>query len=218
METLLDLFEKYSTYNPDAKYITDKNSYHSYIEDVYDQFFAPSRNKKIKLLEIGVAYSGSVRLWKDYFVNGEIYGIDPLQNNSEAKEVTWELIDNPVDGIKIIVDDAYKKEVADSLPKFDFIIDDGPHTVESQIECVNLYLPKLKKNGVLFIEDLIIDFEYDYEGDDLANHPVISKIISYIPDDQYEYRIFDSRKNVIGRKNVGPEGRGDNVILAIKPV
>ena len=85
METLLDLFEKYSTYNPDAKYITDKNSYHSYIEDVYDQFFAPSRNKKIKLLEIGVAYSGSVRLWKDYFVNGEIYGIDPLQNNSEAK-------------------------------------------------------------------------------------------------------------------------------------
>ena len=218
METLLELFERYSTYNPEAKYITDKNSYHSYIEDVYDEFFAPARNKKIKLLEIGVAYSGSVRLWKEYFTNGEIYGIDPLQNNAEAREITWELVDNPVDGIKLIVDDAYKQEVVDSLPNFDFIIDDGPHTVKSQIECVKLYLPKLKKNGVLFIEDLIIDFEYDYEGDELENHPVIREILSYVPNDKYEYRIFDCRKNVIGRQDVGPEGRGDNVILAIKPV
>ena len=218
MSTLLELYEKYSTYNPDAKYITDKNSYHSYIEDVYQQFFEEYKNKKINLLEIGVAYSGSIRLWKDYFKKGTIYGIDPFLVNAEAKECAWDLVENPVDGIEIIVGDAYSKTVVEDLPQFDFIIDDGPHTVESQVECVKLYLPKLKKNGVLFIEDLIIDFEYDYEGDELVNHPVIEKILSYVPDEEYQYKIFDMRKNVIGRKDVGPEGRGDNVILAITPV
>jgi len=218
MSTLLELYEQYSTYNPEAKYITDKNSYHSYIEDVYQQFFEGSKNKKINLLEIGVAYTGSLRLWKDYFTKGKIYGIDPFLVNAEAKTIAWELVENPIDGIEIIVGDAYNKTVVETLPQFDFIIDDGPHTVESQVECVKLYLSKLKKNGVLFIEDLIIDFEYDYEGDELANHPVIQKILSYVPDEEYEYQIFDMRKNVIGRKDVGPEGRGDNVILAIKPV
>ena len=37
---------------------------------------------------------------------------------------------------------------------FDIIIDDGPHSLESMIVCVQKYLPKLKSDGILVIEDL----------------------------------------------------------------
>ena len=38
--------------------------------------------------------------------------------------------------------------------KFDIIIDDGPHTLKSQIEFLKLYRNILKPNGILIIEDL----------------------------------------------------------------
>jgi len=75
MKTLLELFQKYNNYE-DVEYPSDKNSYHSYIEDVYEEYFSQYKNKKINLLEIGVAFSGSIRLWNDYFKNAKIYGID----------------------------------------------------------------------------------------------------------------------------------------------
>jgi hypothetical protein len=37
---------------------------------------------------------------------------------------------------------------------FDIIIDDGPHTLESQIYAVKNYLYLLKPGGILFIEDV----------------------------------------------------------------
>ena len=42
---------------------------------------------------------------------------------------------------------------------FDIIIDDGPHTLESQIKFINNYFKKLNKNGKLFIED--VDGKYN---------------------------------------------------------
>jgi hypothetical protein len=37
---------------------------------------------------------------------------------------------------------------------FDYIIDDGPHTLESQILCIQKYLPKIKSGGKIIIEDI----------------------------------------------------------------
>jgi hypothetical protein len=37
---------------------------------------------------------------------------------------------------------------------FDVIIDDGPHTLQSQIFAVNSYFPMLKPGGILIIEDI----------------------------------------------------------------
>ena len=37
---------------------------------------------------------------------------------------------------------------------YDIIIDDGLHTVESQINTFKLYFPKLKKQGIYVIEDV----------------------------------------------------------------
>ena len=38
--------------------------------------------------------------------------------------------------------------------KFDFILDDGPHTLESQIEFIKIYKDYLSENGILIIEDI----------------------------------------------------------------
>jgi hypothetical protein len=37
---------------------------------------------------------------------------------------------------------------------FDYIIDDGPHTLESQVLCIQKYLPKVKSGGKIIIEDI----------------------------------------------------------------
>jgi len=223
------MYQKYSEYHRQTKYITDKNSCHSYIEDVYESFFEPYKDKEINLLEIGVAYSGSIRLWKEYFTKGNIYGIDPFLEDpiteswgpgETPKNVSWELVENPVDGIHIVVDDAYQKEVADKLPKFDFIIDDGPHTPESQAKCAEIYLSSLKKNGIMFIEDIFIDWGFYVEspsGKDIIEHPTFEMILAHVPEEKYDYKLFDLRENVKGRPGNCPEkGRVDNIILAIK--
>ena len=37
---------------------------------------------------------------------------------------------------------------------FDIVVDDGPHTLESMIQFITLYLPLLKADGILVIEDV----------------------------------------------------------------
>lgn len=38
--------------------------------------------------------------------------------------------------------------------KFDFLLDDGPYTLESQKKFIELYSPLLSDNGILIIEDI----------------------------------------------------------------
>ena len=58
--------------------------------------------------------------------------------------------------MKIKICDAYSEEIVKAIKlKFDIIIDDGPHTLKSQIICIQKYYPILKKDGLLIIEDLL---------------------------------------------------------------
>jgi precorrin-6B methylase 2 len=125
---------------------TDKNTTHDYINGFYENEFSKYKNKKIKVLEIGTRLGTSIHLWQQYFSKGEITGID-----------TWDQIlerHKGIDRITYLDGDAYDEECVKSLPKFDIIIDDGPHSEESQVRCIELYLSKLKKGGVLVIEDV----------------------------------------------------------------
>lgn len=129
------------------KYKTDKESRHQYCTLYYDQIFFNLKDKKLNILEIGIKNGSSLVLWNEYFKNSIIYGID----NSD-------LIGNRLDvypRIKTIIQDAYRKEIINHLPLFDIIIDDGPHTLESQIKFINNYFKKLNKNGKLIVEDIL---------------------------------------------------------------
>jgi predicted O-methyltransferase YrrM len=118
-----------------------------YIHEFYDKLFSSRQNQEIKLLEIGI-YSGySLLLWRDYFTKGEITGIDV----NYCKNVDQKERINP------IYTNAYDLNFVDTLPDeyYDIVIDDGPHTFESMHFFLTHYTKKLKKGGLLILEDII---------------------------------------------------------------
>jgi len=91
----------------------------------------------------------SLRVWKNYFFNANIYGADIdkkiLFNEDRIKTFFVNQLDK--DSIEIMWKNINQNN-------FDLIIDDGLHTYESG---VNLFLhsfQKLKKNGIYIIEDV----------------------------------------------------------------
>jgi hypothetical protein len=132
------------------KHGTDKEAKHKYCSAFYDNAFFDLKDKKLNILEIGIQNGSSLVLWNEYFKNSIIYGID---NTNFIKDRL-----DTYPRIKTIIQDAYKKELTFNLPLFDIIIDDGPHTLESQKIFINNYFKKLNKNGKLIIEDVLGDF------------------------------------------------------------
>ena len=57
-------------------HLTDKNTNHSYL-NLYEQLLCNKKYTAKNILEIGICTGGSIKLWKDYFVNAEnVYGLD----------------------------------------------------------------------------------------------------------------------------------------------
>ena len=133
-------------------YYTDKNTVHSYIP-VYNSLFS-QRYKNVKnVLEVGVWMGGSIKLLNDYFENATIYGIDIMDNVyqevkhiKESKNIKLYLNNNGYDS------DFVHKTFGNI--KFDILIDDGPHTLESMKAFIKLYLPLLSNIGILIVEDV----------------------------------------------------------------
>lgn len=139
MTNLLDLYNSNQT-----RYKTDKETKHCYISQVYTKLFEEKKESK-KILEIGVRFGGSILLWKDYFLNAQIYGLD----NKKC-----EILSNE-NRITFLKKNAYTKETASFVgDNFDIIIDDGPHTIDSMIFVIQHYSKLLNTNGVLIIEDI----------------------------------------------------------------
>ena len=126
----------------------------------YANFYGPILNSRrhtvANVLEIGVWRGGSLTGWANYFDNANVYGIDnvnmfDINRHDGVHDIT--LPENAT----FICDDAYNPFVLEkhfSNIKFDVIIDDGPHTKESQLFTLNYFRDKMRKNGVIFIEDV----------------------------------------------------------------
>lgn len=125
---------------------TDKFFAHQYIE-VYEGLFEPIRSRVRNVLEVGVNTGNSHRMWRDYFAKAQIYGVDvhDLCNSMNGE-----------DRISVQFRDAYTEEcVADFGDlRFDVLVDDGPHSLESQLFFVAQYSSLMADNGILVIEDI----------------------------------------------------------------
>ena len=148
--TLLELYEQNR-----AKYLDTDKEYptHHYISKFYSENFDKFKDENINILEIGVGAGGSLLLWNDYFSHALIYALDIGSSFDSRFEQCKENV-KYTNKIVLIEADAYQKEIVDKLPTFSIIIDDGPHTFESHIKFLELYLPKLKPGGILIIEDI----------------------------------------------------------------
>lgn len=138
-----------SLYNLIDDRYTDKNTTHSYL-DTYENLFNKKKDTAKNILEIGISTGGSIKLWHDYFTNATIYGIDI----DDTRYIKADIKNN--DRIKLLLNtNGYNESIPQSLnTKFDVIIDDGPHTLESQINFIKLYSDLLEDDGILIIEDV----------------------------------------------------------------
>jgi len=139
-------------------YKTDKvdNGYIPY----YEKYFEPLRDKKLNILEIGIKRETlttpgacSLKTWKDYFVNSNIYGIDIDPKNKKYEE----------DRVQVFIgnqaDENFISDVCDQVKEFDIIIDDGSHVNELTIDSWNYLFPHLKSKGLYIIEDMICTYQ-----------------------------------------------------------
>lgn len=129
---------------------TDKDTVHSYLP-LYEVLLKNKKNTCTNVIEVGVAEGGSIKLWHDYFPNATIYGCD-IRDES----FFWNQIkDN--NRIKLFpLTNAYEDKFINQIKdvQFDFALDDGPHTLETMIQFINMYLPLMKEDGILIIEDI----------------------------------------------------------------
>lgn len=168
----MDLSEIFRQYGTDK----DINGY----SQLYHILFDHLKDKPLKLLEIGigtmivgapssmVGYSqpgykpgGSLRAWRDYFKNGEIYGFD-VQPDTQFTEdrIQTRLCDSTQSGdVKRVIE-----ELGDI--KFDIIIDDGNHYDQAQLMTLMNFYSYLKDGGIYIIEDI-------YPGSTLSVNPKI---------------------------------------------
>jgi hypothetical protein len=134
----------------ELKLITDKNTCHSYLP-LYDELLGKKKEIATEVLEIGVCWGGSIELFHRYFTNATITAMDILPEPKLP-----ELLKNN-DNVKLISGDAYSSCFFSCLFKnktYDIILDDGPHTLESQLKFLIMYSTLLKNDGILIIEDI----------------------------------------------------------------
>ena len=132
---------------------TDKNTLHSYIP-IYQDLLHNKKESAKNVLEIGIFHGGSIKLWHDYFINANIYGLDIMHIDQVWHEIR--------DTDRIILhtstnaydENFFKTSFLDKNIKFDILIDDGPHTLESMIIFINLYTQVMSDDGILIIEDV----------------------------------------------------------------
>jgi hypothetical protein len=137
-----------------SHYQTDKQSSdHNYTE-YYEQYFESIRYKELVVAEIGILkhparpYEGaSLLLWRDYFENSIIHGIDIMDHRSiEQQRIKIHIADQ---GDRVQLD-----RVFNVIGNSDIIIEDGSHFMHHQQISFGHLFKNLKSGGIYVIEDL----------------------------------------------------------------
>ena len=181
-----------------------KNNHHNYA-DFYSEIFFHRRNEIKSFLEIGLGTNNvnlpsnmgidgvplaSLRAWRDYFKNAQIYGADidkSILKNEERIKTFFVDQTNP-ESIKKLFNSIGEL-------KFDIILEDGLHEYNANICFFENSIDYLKNNGIYIIEDI---FYKDKK-----------KFLNYFRNKNYNFSIVDiyHKKNiannclVIVRKN-----------------
>lgn len=178
--------------------LTDKNTTHSYIELYQDLLYSKKETAK-NVLEVGIGdfkekNGGSVKLWRDFFTNATIYSLDILGIDRVIDELR-----NDPRVVLYMTTNAYDENIfknifLDKQIKFDFMLDDGPHTLESMIQFIKLYSQIMSDDGILIIED-VQSFDW------------IQILINVVPENLKQFiKIYDLRPN---------KNRYDDIVFTI---
>jgi len=146
--------------------------------EIYTELFTPLKDKKIRILEIGIDRGGSLKIWRDYFKKAEVIGLD-----IEYKE--------PIEGVKIIQGNQKDTNVLDSLGSLDIVIDDGGHKMSEQKETFKHIFPRMKEGSIYIIEDT----ETSYWAEFIDEEPTTIDWLKTLIDSQNEEVIRNERRS-----------------------
>jgi hypothetical protein len=172
--------------------ITDKNTTHSYL-DLYQKLLVNKKHTAKNILEIGVHSGGSIKLWRDFFDNAIIHGLD-----NDLTKATTQITNDPriiLYGPPNAYDESFfKSYFLNKNIKFDMLLDDGPHTLDSMKSFIKLYSQVMTDDGILIIEDI-----QEWNWIEILKNIVPNELKKYI-------NVYDLRKN---------KGRYDDIVLTI---
>jgi hypothetical protein len=131
---------------------TDKWGAHWYAAH-YARHFQHLRRKKITLLEIGIGGyekpgdgGGSLRMWRRYFPNAQIVGLDYFDKSPHAEK-----------RIRIYrgdqADESLLRKIVAEVGRPDIIIDDGSHINAHVLKSFEVLFPLLADDGIYVVED-----------------------------------------------------------------
>jgi len=151
------------------KHQTDKGGWHLEAGDTvhnytpaYYEMFKDRREDVHNVLEIGVNYGCSLRMWRDFFPYAGVIGLDTNETCLFSEE-----------RIRCFPADQYnERDLMDVMAragcKFDLIVDDGSHVPDHQVFSAQVLLPFLAKDGYYVIEDLTIDCKPELVGNPIC--------------------------------------------------
>ena len=134
------------------KYGTDKAGIHRYNNktflDVYEYHLKGLKDSKINFLELGILNGSSLRVWEEYFPNGNIIGldIDPAKKIYETNRI--KVYTGSQASTELI-----KKIVQDYPDGLDVVLDDASHLNQLTIQSFNELFSYVKPGGYYIIED-----------------------------------------------------------------
>lgn len=158
-------------------YPTDKDRNHNYLT-TYSELLGKWENDNINILEVGCYKNGSLKLFEEYFKNANIIGYD-IKAYDGATDVT-----RPT----IFFEDFYNS--SKDLPKLHIAIDDGDHSIESQLAFVRKVYPRMAAGGILIVEDVMPGHKADFDSLGIP----YTEVSFYPPTDQEDDRIIIIRK------------------------
>ena len=172
---------------------TDKNTVHSYLP-LYQQLLEGKKESARNVLEVGILQGGSIKLWSDFFTKATVYGLDIMPIHD-----VWDVIKGQPNIVLHTSTDAYDPtffttHFLDKGIRCDFMLDDGPHSLESMLQFIRLYSQIMTEDGILIIEDVQ---SWDW----------IDRLQAEVPDSLRPYvKVYDLRPN---------KGRYDDIVFTI---
>jgi len=157
INTLTDLMNKYGS---------DKGKERHNYTLVYEKIFSKFKKKQINLFELGLGTNytdipssmgpdgkpgASLRGWRDYFENSNIYGADIDKRILFDEERIKTYFVDQTDSKKI--EELWSNQDLKDID-FDIIVDDGLHEIYANICFLKNSFYKLKIDGIYIIEDI----------------------------------------------------------------
>ncbi len=146
---------------------SDKWGGHWYTQH-YERHFAPLRDSRVRILELGIGgYTApdvggaSLRMWKQYFRRGLVFGLDYFDKSGITEPRLQPLRGDQGDA-------AFLDELGSSLGPFDIIIDDGSHISGDVIASFRALFAHLRPGGLYVVEDTQTSYWSGWGGSSTA--------------------------------------------------